>query len=315
MSESSTSSSSALPVAYYNNVEFASQLCEEMARLPIEDDGTIHLTNARDQLQRLLASHPRSTAKDQLTSAQEPAWPRHEFLIRFDHPLHRLTGEEWKSAFYVLRAGRLYHCDGCNGHADSHEGVLAFMRSKPALDGHYCIKVGKSHGAEVCSVECCSQPVKGQSFVFNIKFNAHPAWAGGDTPRDVFLAAADDVTRQRCVQALRAAIADISVSYDPRNIAFTVAVTPDLIAKQNLSTLKSAVAIFSGAYFCNDWSKIGAKTLRQAGLTTEELRGIGFKCPGCSGRLTTTDRDPDTGEYFTCPCFTCKGTGNWERDA
>ncbi len=170
----------------------------------------------------------------------------------------------------MLRAGRLYHCDGCNGHADSHEGIIVFMRSKPALDGHYCIKVGKSHGAEVCSVECCSQPVKGQAFVFNIKFNAHPAWAGADPPRDVFFAAADDVTRQRCVQA---------------------------------------------PSFCNDWRKMGAKNLRQAGLTTEELRSIGFTCSGCKGRLNTTDRDPDTGEYISRPCFTCKGTGYWEGDA
>ena len=110
--------------------------------------------------------------------------------------------------------------------------------------------------------------------------------------REVFLAAADDVTRQRCVQALRAAIADISVSYDPRNIAFTVAVTPDLIAQQNLSALKSAVAVFSGACFCNDWRKMGAKNLRQAGLTTEELRSIGFTCTGLQRALNFNGSRP-----------------------
>jgi hypothetical protein len=188
------------------------------------------------------------------------------------------------------------------------------MRSKPAPDRHYCIKVGKSHGAEVCCVECCDQPLKGQAFAFKIKFNAHPAWAGGDAPGDVLLAAADDFTRQRCVRSLRAAISDISVSYDPRDIAFTVAVTRDLVAGCSLPALKAAMAVFSDAFFCNNWMKIGAKQLRRAGLTTEDLRGIGFQCPGCNGRLTTIDREPDTESYFTRPCFTCKGTGNWERD-
>jgi hypothetical protein len=313
MSQSSTSVVSTAAISYYDDVEFALQICEELARLPVEDDGESY-QRSRDQLQRLLASQQRPIATDQLKSAREPAWPRHELLIHFDRPLHRLAGEEWKSAFYALRSGRLYHCDGGNGHAASHDAVLAFIRSKPALDGHYCIKVGKSHGAEVCSVECCGQPVKGQEFAFKIKFNAHPAWAGGRVPEDVLLAAADDVTRQFCVRALRAAIADISVSYDPRDIAFTVAVTRDLIAMQNLPALKSAMAVFSDVIYHNGWKKIGAKDLRQAGLTTEDLRGIGFKCPGCHGRLTTVDRDPDTESFVTRPCWHCNGTGNWERD-
>ncbi len=55
-----------------------------------------------------------------------------------------------------------------------------------------------------------------------IKFNAHPAWADDDAPGEVPLAAANDVTRQRCVQAIRASIADVSVLYNPNDIAFTV---------------------------------------------------------------------------------------------
>ena len=37
----------------------------------------------------------------------------------------------------------LYYCDGKvsykNGHPDTQDGTLAFMRSKPAPDGRYCV--------------------------------------------------------------------------------------------------------------------------------------------------------------------------------
>jgi hypothetical protein len=46
MTQSSTSDASALAVAYYDDVEFALQLCDEMARLPVEDGGKCHFTSA-----------------------------------------------------------------------------------------------------------------------------------------------------------------------------------------------------------------------------------------------------------------------------
>jgi hypothetical protein len=68
----------------------------------------------------------------------------HEALLRFDLPLQRMTTQflvtkKWKSRFHLLRGSRLWYSDGKKGEADSHEGALAFMRSNPAPDGHYCM--------------------------------------------------------------------------------------------------------------------------------------------------------------------------------
>jgi len=81
---------------------------------------------------------------------RQPAWPLHEALLRFDLPLQRLTthfllAKKWKSRFHVLRGRRLYYSDGKKGLADSHEGALAFVRSNPAPDGHYCIDLKGAH--------------------------------------------------------------------------------------------------------------------------------------------------------------------------
>jgi hypothetical protein len=71
---------------------------------------------------------------------RQPAWPLHDALIRFDLPLQRwtthfLVTKKWFPHFFVLRGSRLYYSKG----EDSLEGSLAFMRSKPAPDGHYCM--------------------------------------------------------------------------------------------------------------------------------------------------------------------------------
>jgi hypothetical protein len=76
--------------------------------------------------------------------ARQPAWPRHEALLRFELPLfvwkqHLLFKKEWASRFVVLRGSRLYYSNGKSGHPNSLEGSLAFMRSNPAPDGHYCV--------------------------------------------------------------------------------------------------------------------------------------------------------------------------------
>ena len=88
------------------------------------------------------------------TSAdRQPAWPLHEVLIRFDLPLQRLTtqflvSKKWKPRFHILRGSRLYYCNGKKGYSDSHEGVLAFVRSNPAPDGQYCMDLN-------CTNACC----------------------------------------------------------------------------------------------------------------------------------------------------------------
>ena len=64
--------------------------------------------------------------------------------MRFDLPLQRLTthmmfSKKWFPRFFCLKGSRLYYSDGKNEHPDTQDGTLAFMRSKPAPDGRYCV--------------------------------------------------------------------------------------------------------------------------------------------------------------------------------
>jgi hypothetical protein len=82
--------------------------------------------------------------------SREPAWPLHEALVRFDLPLQRLTTQflvtkKWSPHFFILRGKRLYYTNGKKEQADSHEGALAFVRSNPAPDGHYCMDLKGAH--------------------------------------------------------------------------------------------------------------------------------------------------------------------------
>jgi hypothetical protein len=127
---------------YYKDVEFASQLCSEFAAAERGDaELSSRLSQAHDALQLIVDHNPllRSPPSD-----RQPAWPRHEALLRFDLPLfvwkqHLLFKKEWASRFVVVRGSRLCYSNGKSGHADSLEGSLAFMRSNPAPDGHYCV--------------------------------------------------------------------------------------------------------------------------------------------------------------------------------
>ncbi len=108
--------------------------------------------------------------------------------MRFDLPLqllttHMLFSKKWFPRCFCLRGRHLYHSDGQNGHPDTQDGTLAFMRLKPAPDGRYCVDVqGKlmrvaCFGAMTnlltgCSVAACSAPVDGQAFAFEITFPA-----------------------------------------------------------------------------------------------------------------------------------------------
>ena len=79
----------------------------------------------------------------------------------------------------------MYYSSGKRGHPNSLEGSLAFMRSNPAPDGHYCVDLkgacarcatavffcaSQSLLDAGCSVAPCSAAVDGQTFAFEIKF-------------------------------------------------------------------------------------------------------------------------------------------------
>ena len=79
----------ALAKLIYTDVEFASQLCSEFAAAESSNPVlSAHLSKAHDALQLIVEhnAHLKSSP-----SERQPAWPRHEALIRFDLPLHRLT--------------------------------------------------------------------------------------------------------------------------------------------------------------------------------------------------------------------------------
>ena len=130
---------------YYSDVEFASQLCSEVAAVEwFYPELSLPLTEAHCTLQ-LIVTH--NAHLKSLLCQHQAAWPRHEALMRFDLPLQCLESgssatkesKEWFARFYLLRGSHLYYCDGKNGHPDTQDGTLAFMRSKPAPDGRYCV--------------------------------------------------------------------------------------------------------------------------------------------------------------------------------
>ena len=134
----------ALAKLNYTDVEFASQLCSEFAAAESSNPNlSEHLSKAHDALQ-LIVEHNAHLKSSESPSERQPAWPRHEALIRFDLPLHRLTTnllvtKKWFPRHFSLRGSRLYYSDGKNGHPDTAEGTLAFMQSNPAPDGRYCV--------------------------------------------------------------------------------------------------------------------------------------------------------------------------------
>jgi hypothetical protein len=125
---------------YYSSIDFAFNLCKEFAA---EERGNAELLEPLEHASKLLE---RIVAHNALLKSAdlEPAWPRHEALLRFDLPLQRLTThllvfKKWFPRNMSLRGSRLYYSDGNNGHPDTAAGTLAFMRSNPAPDGRYCV--------------------------------------------------------------------------------------------------------------------------------------------------------------------------------
>jgi hypothetical protein len=97
-----------------------------------------------------IASLSELISRAQKLLSRQPAWSLHEALVRFDLPLQRLTThflvtKKWFPHFFILRGRCLYYSDGKKEHADSQDGALAFARSNPAPDGHYCMDLKGAH--------------------------------------------------------------------------------------------------------------------------------------------------------------------------
>ena len=102
-------------------------------------------------------------------------------------------------------------------------------------------------------------------------------------PKDVCLAAADDVTRQRCVRAIQAASAGGGCS-SLQDIASSVAVTRDLIGMQSLPAVNAVLAALGKAAAkgldANSLKGAGfdASSLVKAGFDAAALKKAGFDC-------------------------------------
>ncbi len=160
-SEHVTSDTFAATFAYFSDIEFALQLCQDNCSSQyIEDSVCVQFKQACDVFRRILLVQPQASAKSHLLTVlhgadpslsaraqalldAQPSWPRHEHLFRFDKHLFRLTrtgfSQKWVMRNFLLRGRRLYHTNGKNGFPESLVGTEAFIRSKPEPDGHYCI--------------------------------------------------------------------------------------------------------------------------------------------------------------------------------
>ena len=90
-------------------------------------------------------------------------------------------------------------------------------------------------------------------------------------PKDVCLAAADDVTRQRCVRAIQAASAGGGCS-SLQDIASSVAVTRDLIGMQSLPAVNAVLAALGKAAA----KGLDANSLKDVGFDLSSLVRAGF---------------------------------------
>ena len=136
-----------------------------------------------------------------------------------------------------------------------------------------------------------SESVHSQLFAFSIQ--VRPAY-GATPPDEIFLAAEDEVSRQRCVGALRAAIYGDTGAFI-NDIASAVAFTPHLIGMRNLSTFNNVASLLGRPAA----SGLDAKSLKQAGLGPKELDAVGFQLwdiidAGCAA----TDYSIQVGPYI-----------------
>ena len=113
--------------------------------------------------------------KAEALARERAAWPCVSVLQRFALPLQRLTthlvvSKKWFPRFFVMENRRLYYSDGDNGHPDSQEGTLSFVRCNPAPDGRYCVDLAGTRTD--CSSSNCT--VCGHHAVYN-DFDAQAA--------------------------------------------------------------------------------------------------------------------------------------------
>ena len=107
---------------------------------------------------------------------------------------------------------------------------------------------------------------------------AHMSHAPSQAPKGVFLAAADDVTRQRCVRAIQAASAGGGCS-SLQDIASAVALTRDLIKMQSLPAVNAVLAALGKAAA----KGLDANSLKDAGLDLSSLVKAGFDAAALKG--------------------------------
>jgi hypothetical protein len=146
---------------YYSSIDLAFQLCKEFAAA---ERGNAELLEPLERASKLLE---RIVAHNALLKSSDfqPAWPKHEALLRFDLLVQRLTthfrlGKKWFPRYMSLRGSRLYYSDGKNGHPDTAAGTLAFMRLKPAPDGRYCVNLQGMRAASSFNLSVCNAAVQ-----------------------------------------------------------------------------------------------------------------------------------------------------------
>jgi hypothetical protein len=150
-----------------------------------------------------------------------------------------------------------------------------------------------------CSVVPCIAPVDGQDFAFEIKFAsndkvpipceaADPGHMFGNlrshfsllqSSRDVFLAADDDITRQRCLQIMQIACAG-DTSSTLQSIASTAALTRNLFC---LKSVAAITAVFAALRVDMNDSSLRAvnfdfSLLKEFQFEARDLRTVGFNC-------------------------------------
>jgi hypothetical protein len=140
---------------YYSNIQFALQLCHDVASAESGNpEFSAPLTEARKVLGCIVEhnAHLKSSPP-----GFQPACPRHAALIRFDIPLQRLTTQwlvikKWKMHFVVLRGMRLYIYSNdkggcfCSNNSvysahESQEGAMALVQANAAPDGDCCLNL------------------------------------------------------------------------------------------------------------------------------------------------------------------------------
>ena len=146
---------------YYGSIDFAFNLCREFAAA---ETGNAELSGPLEHASKVL--EPIVAHNAHLKSFDiQPAWPRHQALLRFDLLLQRYTthyvvSKKWFPRYMSLRGSRLYYSDGKNEYTDTAVGTRVFMQSNPAPDGRYCVDLQGMRAALVFNLSLCNAAVQ-----------------------------------------------------------------------------------------------------------------------------------------------------------